>query len=131
MNTIKYINSCCWHDSTFAENASFIEDNGDIVLRIQHAENYVIRCKNYIGLSYIGHWEEGVIESIKVEGEGDLMKESLNTIRHLNGKPPYSNLCRQMHDNWYQLNIKMIDGVVFKVVCESVILEHEQTKDTC
>jgi len=113
MDTIKTINESGWAD--FSLQKIEIPDEN---IRISLSENIIITCCNFIGISYVGHWEEGIIEDIVIESKGDLIDTSLKEVQRNYGKLPYIKEIRQMGNEWYQLNIKMIDGVVIKIACE-------------
>lgn len=85
-----------------------------------------IYCNNFIGFSFVGHWDENIIECIKVETEGDLINSSLQKIKSLYGDPPIPLLgggIKKIDSPWYQFNIKLIDGNTIKVVCDSFSME--------
>lgn len=80
-----------------------------------------ICCKDYIGFSFIGHWDESVIEDITVETKGNLIDESLQTVKNLYGEKPLpGGGVKNIDDSWYQINIKLIDGNIIKVACKSI-----------
>ena len=88
-----------------------------------------IHCNNHIEYSSIGHWDENIIESIKIEPEGDLLTSSLGEIKRLNGDPPIPSLgggLKKIGNTWYQLNIWLIDGSVIKIACESFELDYTE-----
>ena len=83
-------------------------------------ENYIttLLCNNFIGISFVGNWEESVIEQISVDSHGDLIEESIKKIKFLykDGKIP-NTIIKNINDIWYQLNIKLIDGNVIQIAC--------------
>jgi len=79
------------------------------------------KCNNYIGFSFIGHWYESIIESIRVETYGSVIEESLQTVKKLYGDNPLpGGGVKKIDDSWYQINIKLIDGNFIKVACKSI-----------
>lgn len=121
MNSIvEKINSCGWTDWSVDK----LEMDFDKVL-VRVSENIegtvTICCKDYIGISYIGHWDESVIEDIRIETNGSLINESLENVKKLYGENPLlGGGVKEISDNWYQLNIKLIDGNIIKVVCKNI-----------
>jgi hypothetical protein len=89
------------------------------------SENIVsIFCKDYIGFSFIGHWDESVIEDIRVETKGNIIDESLCTVKKLYGENPLpGGGVKKIDDSWYQVNIKLIDGNTIKVACKNIEVE--------
>lgn len=80
----------------------------------------LIHCNNFIGFSFVGHWDENIIECMKIESAGDLIDNSLQEIRRLYGALPLpGGGVKNLESVWYQLNIKLIDGNMIKIVCES------------
>jgi len=80
-----------------------------------------ICCNDYIGFSFIGHWDESVIEDIMVEKKGSLIDKSLQTVKKLYSDNPLSGGGnKKIDDSWYQINIKLIDGNLIKVACKSI-----------
>ena len=140
MCVICRINDDGWHDWSFdslnaeyekiSVNISYNNENYykiDGTVNENFEEHIKIHCNNHIGYSFIGHWDENIIESIKIEREGDLVASSLSEIKRLNGNPPIPSLgggLKKIDNIWYQLNIKLIDGSVIKVACESFELEY-------
>ena len=85
----------------------------------------VIHCNNFIGFSFVGHWDENIIERMKVELAGDLIDNSLHEIRRLYGTSPLpGGGIKNLESVWYQLNIRLIDGNTIKIVCESFELKN-------
>ena len=86
----------------------------------------VINCENYIGFTFVGHWDENIIEYIRIDTEGNLILDSLQEIKSCYGDPPMPQLgggVKKIDNPWYQLNIKLIDGNVIKIAAESFEME--------
>jgi len=83
--------------------------------------NVTICCRDYIGFSFIGHWDESIIEDIIVETNGSLIDESIKTVKKLYENYPLpGGGVKNINDSWYQVNIKLIDGNIIKVACKSI-----------
>ena len=126
MNVIDEINGFVGADWSFNE---FKINYERASVKLSYNNNHVtIYCNNFIGFSCIGQWDENIIKYIKVESEGDLITNSWQKIKRLNGDPPIPLLgggLKKIDNPWYQLNIKLIDGNVIKVACESLAVEVE------
>jgi len=138
MNVINEINNSGWHDWSFD---GLVADYDQVTVEISYntgeyynsdgseKENYsdervIIHCHNHIGFSCIGHWDENIIESIKVEKEGNLISSSLMRLKNLYGESPYpSSLHKNINSTWYQLNIKLIDGNMVLIACSGFSME--------
>lgn len=131
MDVIEKINRSCWADWSFDE---FIIDYEKVSITLSYNSGSVhtpdthatITCKNFIGFSFVGNWDENVIEDINIESKGDLITNSLQKIKLFNGDPPTPSLgggIRKYDSRYYQLNMKMIDGNIIKVVSESFKLK--------
>ena len=139
MDVISRINSSGWHDCFFD---SLNVDCDKVIVKISYEGNHYhlngtvnenhsdvhvsIHCNNHIGVLFIGQWDESVIESIRIETEGDSIDSSLLTMKRLSGEPPMLSPgvgLRKTDNTLHQLNIKLIDGVVIKIVCEDFMME--------
>lgn len=80
-----------------------------------------IYCKDYIGFSYIGHWDESIIEDISIEVGGSLVDKSIKSVKKLYGDNPLpGGGVKKIDDSWYQINIKLIDGNTIQVACKNI-----------
>ncbi|HAN20471.1 MAG TPA: hypothetical protein DCP51_02150 [Clostridiales bacterium] len=108
------INNCSWADWRLDK----IEiDYECIIISVSNESEVIVKfsCNNFIGLSIVGHWDESVIESISIEDNGCLIKDSIETIKRLNGDNPLKGGgIKDINDEWYQMNIKLIDGIILK-----------------
>lgn len=120
-NIIDKINNSGWADWYLDK----FEIDFERVLVTISAEPYAgtitICCNDYIGFSSIGHWDESVIEDIKVESHGNLIDESLQVVKSIYGESPLpGGGVKKIDDKWYQVNIKLIDGNIIKVACKNL-----------
>ena len=125
MDAIKKINTYGWADWSIN---TFNIDYEKILIKISYyvemEQHIIIHCNNFIGFSFVGHWDENIIEDISIEPKGELIDKSLKEIIRCNGKAPMlGGGIKKLDDKWYQLNIKMIDGVMIKVACESIEMD--------
>jgi hypothetical protein len=118
---IKKINESGWHD-WYLEEIKIEYSNVTIVVASPDERVLVhIICKFHIGFDYIGHWDESVIEDIKIETQGELVDKSLSVVKKNYGSLP--NVIgneRDFQNDWLQVNVKLIDGVIIRVVCQGV-----------
>ena len=123
-SNIDEINNSCWAD--WSLNKLEI-DYERIVIKVTQEEikaTVNLCCNDYIGFSFIGHWDESVIEEIIVESKGSLIDNSLQTVKKLYGEnPSLGGGVKKIHDKWYQVNIRLIDGNTVKIACRSVEAE--------
>lgn len=118
---IEILNGGGWADWSLTKLEIDYEKVEVVVSSDNGKNNVKIRCKDYIGFSFIGHWDESIIEDIKVETFGSLIDESLQVVRSLYGESPLpGGGVKKIDDIWYQVNIKLIDGNIIKVVCNSI-----------
>jgi hypothetical protein len=140
VDVINKINSFVWADWSLDD---FKANYEKIIVKVSYnAGNYysseetinetnantliTIHCNNYIGFSFIGHWDENIIEHIRIEPDGDLVVNSSHEIKRNYGEPPIPSLgggIKKIDGPWYQLNIKLIDGNSLKVACGSFDVE--------
>jgi hypothetical protein len=124
-NHINKINSTNWRD--WALEKIIFDDNTEdlkIILSNEYEKNVIFRCKNYIGISYLGHWDEGIIENMWTENNGDILSESKKII--ISNRPDgfaFKNDEIRFANEWFQLNIKLIDGVIIKIAFKEIEFE--------
>jgi hypothetical protein len=120
-NVINSINTSGWADWYLDK---FEIDFESVLITITEpvgVGGLTICCKDYIGFSIVGHWDESVIEDINVTAYGSLVNESLYVIRSLYGENPLpGGGVKKVNDNWYQVDIKLIDGNIIKVASKSL-----------
>lgn len=120
---IDKINRYGWHD-WLLDKFEINYDRVTISLLDDNEAILTINCSDYIGFSVVGHWDETVIEEIKVEAYGNLIDESLHVVKMLYSKNPLpGGGKKKIDDIWYQVNIKLIDGNIIKVACKNIQVE--------
>ncbi len=123
------INQSSWFECSL-HNIEIDFDKIVVVISFNEKISKEICCNDFIGFSYIGHWDESIIESIKADTKGNLIDESLQVVKNLNGEDPIpGGGDKRITDNWYQLNIKLIDGVIIRLACKSFevkVSDHSQ-----
>ena len=119
-NIVNSINNGFWADSDIDKlEIDFDTVRIDISLDTGFGDTVSIHCKDYIGFSFVGHWDESVVESIRIDESGTLIDESLHAVKQLYGENPLAGGgVKNIDDCWYQLNIKLIDGNIFRVACK-------------
>ena len=80
-----------------------------------------IECKNFIGFQWLGQWDENVIENISIMDAGSVIDECKKRVLQLYSRAPtLGNGSKRLQDNWCQLNIKLIDGVLLIIVYREI-----------
>lgn len=121
MDTIvEKINNSSWAD--WSLNKLEVDYDRLLIRVSDYTEGIVtICCRDYIGFSFIGHWDESIIKDITVDTKGNLIDESLYTVKKLYGENPLlGGGVKKIDDNWYQVNIKLIDGNIVKIACKRI-----------
>lgn len=119
-NIIEKINSYSWAD--WSLNKMEIDYEKVVIsIRSNRDSTVNIYCLNHIGFCFMGHWDESIIEGISVDNEGGLIDKSLEAIRNLYGDNPLpGGGVKKIYDNWYQVNIKLIDGLFIRIACKEL-----------
>ncbi|MCA1032994.1 hypothetical protein LCL95_18560 [Bacillus timonensis] len=120
---IDYLNINNWSDWSLIKIE--IDYNRILIIIGINNETYIVKisCQDYIGISYIGHWDESILDDIEVEKKGSLIDKSLKKVENLYGENPLpGGGTKKIEDNWFQINIKLIDGNTVKVVCKNIEL---------
>ena len=124
MKAIEIINNNCFAD--WSTNTITVDyDNVVVVIEeLYSASKFSIHCMNFIGIAYIGQWDENIIEDIFIERKGDLLDCSIKKVVQFNGDSPSpGGGTKKLTNKWYQLNIKLIDGLIIQIVCDSFLFE--------
>ncbi len=95
-------------------------DYGCIRIQIEGATEYTIICKDYIGMEYIGQWDECVIEEIEVCHEDEIINRSLDVISKYNSTDILGGGSKKFDSQWICLKVKLIDSVVINIACADV-----------
>lgn len=118
---IEILNSGGWADWSLNKLEIDYEKVEIAISSDNEKNNLTICCKNYIGYSFIGHWDESIIEDIWVETGGNLVDESIQLVKKLYGNNPLpGGGVKKTGDIWYQVNIKLIDGNAVRVACRDI-----------
>ena len=108
----------CWHDSSL-DRITIDYDN--IVVEME-VDDKVVRliCCNYIGIEYLGQWDENIIRKISLSNDSELILLAKNKIKspNINGGG-----IKKYDFNWKCMNIELIDGVIIQIICENVVID--------
>ena len=113
------INSTNWQDYLF-ERLELDFDNIKIHLNDESDRNIKMVAEGYIGISYVGHWDESVVQSIKVEKGTILTEKALTIIKNNYGDMVAGGGYRKLEDEWNELVIEFIDNIQLSIVCRDV-----------
>ena len=106
----------CWHDS-YLENIT-IEDT-DITVKIATDDKTVLlKCKHFLGIEYIGQWDESVIKGIYIKEDCDIITKAKDEIAAHNNIEIIGEGVRKHDSKWICIEIELIDGIVIKIICE-------------
>lgn len=121
---IEKLNQFNWIDSFFSE-LNVKSNNIEIVVIGEEGVKYKLTFIEYIALEYLGHWDESIIESIQIDTNGELVEKALSEVKknYLDTEIPFCE--KHLYDTWKQVNLKITDGSIVKVVCKDVIVEVE------
>lgn len=105
----------------FLNKVAIMDYELSISLKYEMTEVMII-CKEFIGIKFIGYWDESIIESISAKSYGDVIDESLQAVQtnYQNPEIPYCD--KHLTDQWNQLDIKLIDKAILKVGCKDIEL---------
>ena len=103
-----------------------IRDN-DIFIYISREDvKAVIICNRYIGIEYLGNWEDVIIKYAVIRSNGELVHKSLDTIKEkYNTKyltNPKYNL-DWIKTEWRLLEIVFTDGMKIEIACKEAFCE--------
>ncbi|MBL1230956.1 hypothetical protein IW492_17150 [Enterococcus sp. BWB1-3] len=115
------INLYNWNDWYFEK----LELNfDDIKVYISNDTDEIIEliCKKYIGISYLGHWDESVIKSMKVNENTELTEKSIKVIKENYKDMVLGGGYRNITDIWCEFVIEFIDGNTLGIVCSEIVL---------
>ncbi len=106
----------------------FTVENSDDEIKIEIFSSSVepfctIIAKYFIGIDYIGVWDEQIISDVKMIPDGDLVKKSKETIvkNQINPLPVYAE--KKIEKVYTQLEIKFVDDSILKIAARSFEIE--------
>lgn len=98
-------------------------DYADIQIVCAHEKKCVIRCVNFIAISYIGQWDENIIDEIFITRDDELIEESRRKVRQNNDITSAGGGTKNYDGQWLCLVVRLIDSVEIKIVCSDVEIE--------
>ena len=111
---MKFKNKLCFTDYSL-EAINIDYTNIEIIIELE--KKYKIKCENFMSISYIGQWDENIIDSIYVTSEDELIDLTKQKILKNNNINLKGGGTREFNDKWLCLNIKLIDSVEIKIIC--------------
>ena len=139
MDAINTINRSGWHDWLFDgihlnSKKAIVKIfhnlgshyNLDGSMNEYYSDTHIaIHCMNCVEVTYIGRWDESVIESIRIDTLGGLGVGAQAGIASSDKKALLANSAQNCSDEkWYLLCIKLIDGNAIRIVCESFFMDN-------
>lgn len=121
MDLNKDINSKSFNDYIVEQ---IILEGFTIKINLDHKDKkkVILNCEDFIGMKYLGKWEEELIKSIIVEETGDALVESIFKIKKNYDMPFNHSKTKNVYDKWYQVNINLKDGSIIQVACKRVFI---------
>ena len=99
---------------------NIIIDYNDVVVNIKDDDIFEIKCKNFIGLNYIGQWDENIIADIEIYDSDICIDQSKEVIVHNNDIKYRGGGLKDFNANWKCLHLKLIDGIIIKIACQEI-----------
>lgn len=100
--------------------ADIIIDYNNVVINIKDDDAFEIICKNFIGLDYIGQWDENIISDIEIYDSDIFIDQSKEVIAQNNDTEYKGGGVKVYNANWKCLHLKLIDGVIIKIACQEI-----------
>lgn len=121
LNNVETINTFDWADC-YLENVALQFDAVTLTILDDKNSTYNLECLNHIGMNFTGLWDDLIIRSIRVEKGGSFLEKCIESIKGNYGdRPIKGGGVKSLDDDWFQLNVVFIDGVVLSVACNSFI----------
>lgn len=115
------INNMEWHDYVLD---GIIIDYDTVLIKVSLRNVCTeIMCENFIGIQYLGQWDESVIKDISVDVEHELCQ---NARRIVKKNYPLNYLgagTKSLDEEWLCLNIELLDGAYVRVICTNVYIK--------
>ncbi len=113
----------CWHDTSLER---IVIDYNDIVVEIDIEEKTTkLICCNFIGIEYLGQWDENIIKSITISEDNALIYNTKKKIKFFNND---GGGVKKYDTDWKCVSIELIDGVIISIVCEKVKCDWSPSK---
>lgn len=97
-----------WSDS---ELESFTADYDIVTIRVEETNGGEVKilCHGYIGYERVGMWDEVIIESGSLSGDGEYLERCIDAIRRKSDAADSGSSLRNCR-KWRHLNLLFIDG---------------------
>ncbi|MBP3365463.1 MAG: hypothetical protein J6K96_00560 [Treponema sp.] len=110
------------NDSDFADYSleEIKIDYDKIAIEIRREKKYRIDCLHFLAISYIGQWDENIIENVFITENDDFIAEVKSKIKKNNNINFKGGGTRDFNADWICLTIRLIDALEIKIVCSDV-----------
>lgn len=121
MDVVRYINELNWHDCSLN---SILIDYSNIIINLEQpdAKNISLKCVNFIGITYLGQWDENIVDNIKIVTSSPEIYNSIRIIEENNSDTLKGAGTKTINSLWIDIIITLIDNVEIHVVCDSIVL---------
>ena len=114
----KYINDRVWSDYLL-ENICIDYEN--IILEVSfNEENVRLICCNFIGIQYLGQWDENVIKKITVYVDDEFCQINREFVKKNNFVEIAGGGIREFDKEWLHIVVELLDAVCIHIVCTDV-----------
>ncbi len=114
----EYINNNNWHDY-FLESINVDYEKATIKLSFGNKLSN-IECINFIGMQYLGQWDESVVADINIIEEDEFCLTNRLAVRKNNPTEYVGGGVKSIGDVWYHVVVKLIDNVSIHIVCTKI-----------
>lgn len=110
----------CWHDSSLG-NITISYD--EAIVTIERNNKIIsLNCPNFLGIKYLGQWDENIIKSITISEDNQIINQAKDEIRR-NNNLSVRGESRDLNSQWKCLCIELLDSVVIQIICKDVFVE--------
>ena len=124
LKEVEYINHCNWHDYSLD---TINIDYDKVVLSIHLTPVTVqLTCKNFIGINYVGQWDECVIDSMIVSDSKEIITTCKRMVAQHNSIDSIGGGTKRYNDMWKSLCITLLDGITIDIVCSDIKITEQR-----
>lgn len=121
-DVVELINDSTWNDYLLED---ILIDYSDIHIHTltprELRKDFV--CCDFIGIEYLGQWDENIIGNISVAENTSLTKTTLEKIKKNNNIELKGGGTREYNTLWLDVCIELIDGLCIHIICKSIKTE--------
>ena len=106
-----------WADAVL-ECAEFNDESVLIKIELPAGKRCLLKCEDYIGISYLGKWDEAVIARIYAVTEDPRIAQIKHHIQISNPRSAFEQ--RNIDQQYCVFTIELLDSTILEIFCSTI-----------